>query len=157
MRGPLVVLAANTKEHAAVWFARRTELLHRGQGATGETLRERAYFQRYWQVAMSSARWSSASPPETFADHRVAGPRGSKVAGAVGVSIDAAKLAASVDQQFAFGGRDLLCTQPAGADRAAPCGRADFVFPSDVGSVTLSDAVKNHFIAARGVCSISTR
>ena len=154
MRGPLVVLAANTKEHAAVWFARPDgSYFTVDKGATGETLRERAYFPTLLAgrdvvgalvVSQSTGKRSLIIASPVLVE--------GKVAGAVGVSIDAAKLAASVDQAIRFPADVVFyALNQQGQTALHRAGELIFVFPSDVGSVTLSDAVKTMLSRPEGV------
>jgi hypothetical protein len=154
IRGPLVVLAANTKEHAAVWFARPDgSYFSTDKGATGETLRDRAYFPTLLAghdvvgalvISKSSGKRSLIIASPVLVD--------GKVAGAVGVSVDAAKLAASIDQAIRFP-TDVVfyALDQQGQTALHRAGDLIFVFPSDVGSKTLSDAVKTMLSRPEGL------
>ena len=154
MRGPLVILAANTKEHAAVWFARPDgSYFTVDKGATGETLRERAYFPTLLAgrdvvgalvVSQSTGKRSLIIASPVLVE--------GKVAGAVGVSIDAAKLAASVDQAIRFP-TDVVfyALDQQGQTALHRAGELIFVFPSDVGSPTLRDSVTTMLGQTEGV------
>ena len=154
MRGPLVVLAANTKEHAAVWFARPDgSYFTVDKGATGETLRDRTYFPTLLAgrdvvaalvVSKSTGKRSVIIASPVLVD--------GKVAGAVGVSIEAEKLAASVDEAIRFP-TDVVfyALNEQGQTAMHRAGELIFVFPSDVGSVSLSDAVKAMLSRPEGV------
>jgi methyl-accepting chemotaxis protein len=154
MRGPLVVLAANTKEHAAVWFAQPDGSYFTAEkGPTGETLHERSYFPTLLAgrdvvgalvISKSTGKRSLIIASPVLVD--------GKVAGAVGVSMDATKLAASVDQAIRFP-TDVVfyALDQQGQTALHRAGDLIFVFPSDVGSVTLGDAVKTMLSRPEGV------
>jgi len=81
----------------------RRQLLHRGQGPTGETLRDRAYFPTLLAgrdvvgalvISKSTGKRSLIIASPVLVD--------GKMTGAVGVSMDATKLAATVDQAIRF-------------------------------------------------------
>ena len=145
MRGPLAVLAANTKEHAAVWYARPDgDYFTADKGPTGETLRDRAYFPTLLAgrdvvgalvISKSTGKRSLIIASPVLVD--------GKMTGAVGVSMDATKLAATVDQAIRFP-KDVVfyALDQQGQTALHRAGELIFVFPSDVGSATLSDAVK---------------
>lgn len=154
MSGPLAVLAANVDEQAAVWFALPDgSYFTVDKGATGETLRERAYFPALMAgrdvvgalVVSKSTRQRAlivASP--VLVD--------GKVTGAVGVSMDAAKLAASLDQAIRFPADVVFyALDEQGQTALHRSGELIFMFPSDVGSSTLSDAVKTMLSRPEGV------
>jgi len=154
MSGPLAVLAANVKEHAAVWFAQPDgSYFTVDKGPTGDTLRERAYFPTLLAghdvvgalvVSKSTGKRSLIIASPVVVE--------GKVAGAVGVSIDAAKLAASVDQAIRFPADVVFyALNQQGQTALHRAGQLIFVFPSDVGSATLSDAVKTMLSRPEGV------
>ena len=154
MREPLAVLAASVKEQAAVWFALPDgSYFTVDKGATGETLRERAYFPALLAgrdvvgalvVSKSTGQRALIVASPVLVD--------GKVAGAVGVSMDAAKLAASLDQAVRFP-TDVIfyALDDQGQTALHRAGELIFVFPSDVGSSTLSDAVKTMLSRPEGV------
>jgi methyl-accepting chemotaxis protein len=154
MREPLAVLAANLTERAAVWYARPDgSYFTVEKGLTGETLRERAYFPGLMAghdvvgalvVSKSTGKRSLivASPV------LLAG----KVVGAVGVSLDAAKFAASLDQAICFPPDVVFyALDHQGRTALHRAGDLIFVFPSDVGSPTLGDAVRTMLSKPQGV------
>jgi methyl-accepting chemotaxis protein len=154
MREALTVLAANVKENAAVWFARPDgSYLSVAKGQTGETLRDRTYFPALLAgrdvvgalvVSKSTGKRSLIVASPVLVD--------GKVAGAVGVSIDAAKLAASLDEAIRFPADVVFYALDAQGQTALHrAGDLIFVFPSDVGSPTLSDAVKTMLSQPEGV------
>jgi hypothetical protein len=75
-----------------------------------------------------------------------------QVTGAVGVSLDAARLAASLEQAIRFP-PDIVfyALDHEGRTALHRAGELIFVFPSDVGSPTLSDAVKTMLSKPEGV------
>jgi len=154
MREPLAVLAASVKEQAAVWFALPDgSYFTVDKGATGETLRERAYFPALLAgrdvvgalvVSKSTGQRALIVASPVLVD--------GKVAGAVGVSMDAAKLAASLDQAVRFPTHVIFyALDDQGQTALHRAGELIFVFPSDVGSSTLSDAVKTMLSRPEGV------
>ena len=75
-----------------------------------------------------------------------------KVTGAVGVSVDAATLAASMDRAIRFPPDVVFYTlDDRGQTALHRAGELIFVFPSDVGSATLGDAVKTMLSQPEGV------
>ena len=154
IRDPLGVLATSLPEQAAVWYAKVDGgLFTVAKGATGETLRERAYFPSLLAgrdvvgalvISTSSGKRAVivASPVVTDG----------KVTGAVGVSLDAAMLAASVDRAIRFPPDVVFYTlDDRGQTALHRAGELIFAFPSDVGSATLSDAVKTMLSQPEGV------
>ena len=84
----------------------------------------------------------------------VASPVMSKgqAAGAVGVSIDAAKLSASIDEAIRFPPEVVFyILDGRGQTALHRAGNLIFAFPSDVGSPTLSDAVRTMLSQTEGV------
>jgi methyl-accepting chemotaxis protein len=154
MRGPLAVLADGVKENAAVWFARPDgSYFTVEKGPTGESLGDRAYFPDLLAgrdvvgalvISKSTGRRSLIVASPVFVD--------GKVTGAVGVSLDAARLAASLDAAIRLP-KDVVFYALDGQGRTAlhRAGDLIFVFPSDVGSPTLSDAVKTMLSKPEGV------
>jgi hypothetical protein len=123
------------------------------KGATGETLRERAYFPALLAgrdvvgalvVSQSTGKRSLIIASPVLVE--------GKVTGAVGVSMDAAKLAASVDQAIRFPADVVFyALNQQGQTALHRAGELIFVFPSDVGSATLNDAVKTMLSRPEGV------
>jgi methyl-accepting chemotaxis protein len=154
IRGPLGVLATSLPEAAAVWYAKPDgSLFTVAKGATGETLRERAYFPSLMAgrdvvgslvVSTSTARRAVIVASPVVAD--------GKVTGAVGVSLDAAMLAASVDGAIRFPADIVFYTlDDRGQTALHRTGQLIFAFPSDVGSATLKDAVQTMLSQPEGV------
>lgn len=154
IRGPLAVLASHASEQAAVWYARPDGSYSTVEkGLTGESLRERAYFPELLAgrevvgalvISKSTGRRSVIVASPVMVD--------GKVSGAVGVSLDAAKLAATLDQAIRFP-PDVVFYALDGEGRTAlhRAGELIFVFPSDVGSPTLGDAVKTMLARPEGI------
>jgi len=154
MRGSLAILAANVNEQAAVWFSQPDgSYFTVDKGSTGETLRERAYFP----ALMAGRDVVGALVVSKSTGKRsviVASPVlvGGKVTGAVGVSMDAAKLAASLDQAIRFPADVVFyALDEQGQTALHRAGELIFVFPSDVGSSTLGAAVKTMLSRPEGV------
>jgi methyl-accepting chemotaxis protein len=154
IRGPLAMLAANVTEHAAVWFAQPDgSYFTVDSGPAGETLHDRAYFTELLAgrdvvgalvVSKSTGKRSLIVASPVLTD--------GKVRGAVGVSIDAAKLAASLGQAIRFPADVVFyAIDEQGQTALHRAGDLIFVFPSDVGSATLSDAVKTMLSRPEGV------
>jgi methyl-accepting chemotaxis protein len=154
IRGPLAVLAAHASEQAAVWYALPDGSYSTVEkGPTGESLRERAYFPELLAgrevvgalvISKSTGRRSVIVATPVLLD--------GNVSGAIGVSLDAAKLAAWLDQAIRFP-PDVVFYALDGQGRTAlhRAGELIFVFPSDVGSPTLSDAVRTMLTRPEGV------
>ena len=154
MSGPLAVLASNVKEQAAVWFAQPDgSYFTVDKGTTGETLRERAYFPALLAgrdvvgalvVSKSTGKRSLIVASPVLVD--------GKMAGAVGVSLDAAQLAASLDRAIRLPADVVVyALDEQGQTALHRAGELIFVFPSDVGSSTLSDAVTTMLARPEGV------
>ncbi len=150
----LVVLASTVEGQTAVWFALPDgSYFTVDKGATGETLRERAYFPALLAgrdvvgalvVSKSTGQRALIVASPVLVD--------GKVVGAVGVSMDAAKLAASLDQAIRFPADVIFyALDEQGQTALHRAGELIFVFPSDVGSSTLSDAVKTMLSRREGV------
>jgi len=154
MSRPLAVLASSVEAQTAVWFALPDgSYFTVEKGATGETLRERAYFPALLAgrdvvgalvVSKSTGQRALIVASPVLVD--------GKVAGAVGVSMDAAKLAASLDAAIRFPADVVFyALDEQGQTALHRAGELIFVFPSDVGSSTLSDAVKTMLSRPEGV------
>jgi len=154
VREPLAALAASTPDSAAVWFVRpEGSYFTVEKGATGESLRERAYFADLLAgrdvvgalvISKSTGKRSLIVASPVVAD--------GKMAGAVGVSLDAASVAASLDGALGLP-KDIIFYALDGKGRTAihRAGDLIFAFPSDVGSPTLGDAVKTMLAQPEGV------
>jgi methyl-accepting chemotaxis protein len=154
MNGPLAVLASNVQEQAAVWFAQPDgSYFTVAKGATGETLRERAYFPTLLAgrdvvgalvISKSTGKRSLIVASPVLVDGRVTG--------AVGVSMDAVELAATLDRAIRLPADVVFyALDDQGRTALHRAGELIFVFPSDVGSSTLSDAVKTMLSRPEGV------
>jgi methyl-accepting chemotaxis protein len=154
MRRPLAILAANQQAHAAVWFARPDgSYFTVEKGLTGESLRDRAYFQRLLVggdvvgelvISKSTGRRSIivASPVMVHG----------RFVGAIGVSVDATRFAVAIDQAIRFPANVVFYALDAqGRTALHRAGDLIFAFPSDMGSPTLKDAVATMLSQPRGV------
>lgn len=154
MRGLLAVLADSDREAAAVWYARPDgSYFTVEKGPTGESLRDRAYFPallagRDVTGALVISKSTGKRSVIVASPVRVDG----KVTGAVGVSIDAVTLASWLDRSVRLPA-DTVFYALDDQGRTALHRASDliFVFPSDVGSPTLSDAVKTMLGQPEGV------
>jgi hypothetical protein len=154
IRAPLAVLEAHASEQAAVWYARPDGSYSTvDKGPIGESLRERAYFPDLLAgrevagalvISKSTGKRSVIVASPVLVD--------GKVSGAIGVSLDAVKLAASLDQSIRFP-PDVVFYALDGEGQTAlhRAGELIFAFPSDVGSPTLSDAVRTMLARPEGV------
>lgn len=144
MRGLLAVLAEGEKERAAVWYAKPDGMYFTVEkGATGESLRDRAYFPALLEgrdvvgalvISKSTGKRSVIVAAPVLVD--------GKVSGAVGVSVDATQLAASLDRAIRLPADTVFYALDAqGRTALHRAGELIFAFPSDVGSPTLRDAV----------------
>lgn len=154
IRGPLAALADSEKERAAVWYARPDgSYFTVEKGSVGESLRERAYFPTLLDgrdvvgalvISKSTGRRAVIVASPVLVD--------GKVSGAVGVSIDAEKFAAWLDRSIRFPPDTVFyALDSEGRTALHRAGELIFVFPSDVGSPTLSDAVKTMLGKPEGV------
>ena len=154
MRAPLGVLADSVKENAAVWFARPDgSYFTVEKGLTGESLLERAYFPDLLAgrdvigslvVSKSTGKRSLIVASPVLAD--------GKVSGVVGVSLDAAQLAASLEQGIRWPSDVVFyALDSQGRTALHRTGELIFAFPSDIGSPTLADAVKVMLSKPEGV------
>jgi hypothetical protein len=154
MRGPLAILAGDTREQAAVWFARPDgSFFTVEKGATGESLRERAYFPTLLAgrdvvgalvISKSTGKRSVIIASPVLVD--------GKMAGAVGVSLDAERLAASIDKAVRFPPDVVFyALDDQGQTALHRAGELIFAFPADRNSATLSDAVRTMLSQREGV------
>lgn len=154
VREPLVVMADGLADAAAVWFARPDgSYFTVEKGATGESLRDRAYFPTLLAgrdvigalvISKSTGKRSLVVASPVMVD--------GKFAGAVGVSIDAAKLAVGVERAIRFPAEVVFyALDGEGRTVLHRAGDLIFVFPSDVGSPTLADAVGTMLAKPEGV------
>lgn len=154
IREPLAALAASTPEQAAVWFARTDgSYFTVDKGLTGESLHERTYFPSLLagRDVIGALVISKSTGARSVI---VASPvlAGGKVVGAIGVSVDAVKLAASLQQSIGFPPRVIFyALDDQGRTALHRAGDLIFAFPSDMGSPTLGDAVKTMLTRPDGV------
>ena len=154
IRGPLGTLVTSLPEEAALWYANADgSLFTVAKGATGDSLRDRAYFPSLLAghdvvgalvISKSTGKRAVIVASPVVAD--------GKVTGAVGVSVDAAMLAASIDRAIRFPSDVVFYTlDDRGQTALHRAGELIFAFPSDVGSATLGDAVKTMLSQPEGV------
>jgi methyl-accepting chemotaxis protein len=154
IRGPLAILATHASEQAAVWYARPDGSYSTVEkGPTGESLRERSYFPELLAgrevvgalvISKSTGKRSVIVASPVLVD--------GKVSGAIGVSLDATKLSASLDQSIRFPPDVVFyALDREGRTALHRAGELIFVFPSDVGSPTLGDAVRTMLAQPEGV------
>jgi methyl-accepting chemotaxis protein len=154
IRGPLGTLVTSLPEEAAIWYAKSDgSLFTVEKGATGDNLRDRAYFPSLQAgrdvvgalvISKSTGKRAVIVASPVVADGRVTG--------AVGVSVDAAMLAASIDRAIRFPPDVVFYTlDDRGQTALHRAGELIFAFPSDVGSASLADAVKTMLSQPEGV------
>jgi methyl-accepting chemotaxis protein len=154
IRGPLGTLVTSLPEEAAIWYATSDgSLFTVEKGATSESLRDRAYFPVLLAgrdvvgalvISKSTGKRAVIVASPVVAD--------GKVTGAVGVSVDAAMLALSIDRAIRFPPDVVFYTlDDRGQTALHRAGELIFAFPSDVGSATLGDAVKTMLSQPEGV------
>jgi hypothetical protein len=154
MRGSLAIMSDSVPENAAVWFARPDgSYFTVDLGLTGESLRERDYFPDLLagQDVIGSLVISKSTGKRSLI---VASPVlvAGKVVGAVGVSLDAAKVAASFDRAIHLPPDVIFyAIDRHGQTALHRTGELIFAFPSDVGSPTLAEAVKTMLAQPDGV------
>jgi hypothetical protein len=123
------------------------------KGKIGESLRERDYFPALLAgrdvvgalvISKSTGKRSVIVASPVLVD--------GKVTGAVGVSLDAGRLAASIGQQIRFPDDIVFyALDERGQTALHRVGELIFAFPSDVGSPTLRDSVRTMLGQPEGI------
>jgi len=151
---PLAALASGVGEAAAVWFALPDGRYWTvGHGMADQSLRDRAYFPALLEGrevvgALVISKSTGARALIVASPVLVDG----KMTGAVGVSIDAAKLAAELDAAIRFPPSVVFYALDASGETALHrAGELIFAFPSEQGSPTLSHAVETMLSSEEGV------
>jgi hypothetical protein len=151
---PLVAMASGVGEAAAVWFALPDGRYWTvGHGLVDSSLKDRAYFPellggREVVGALVVSKSTGARALIVASPVMVDG----KMAGAIGVSIDAAKLAAELDAGIRFPADVVFYALDAQGETALHrAGELIFAFPSAQGSPTLSQAVTRMLSTEEGV------
>ena len=154
VEAPLAAMASGVGEAAAVWFALPDGRYWRvGHGLVDQSLRDRAYFAdllagREVVGALVVSKSTGARALIVASPVLVEG----KVAGAIGVSIDAAKLASELDAAIRFPPNVVFYALDASGETALHrASELIFAFPSEQGSPTLSHAVKTMLSTAEGI------
>jgi hypothetical protein len=151
---PLAVMASGIGDAAAVWFALPDGRYWTvGKGLIGQSLADRAYFRNLMagEEVVGALVVSKSTGARALI---VASPVlvDGKMAGAVGVSIDAAKLAAELDAAIRFPPKVVFYALDASGETALHrAGELIFAFPSAQGSPTLSHAVETMLSSEEGV------
>jgi methyl-accepting chemotaxis protein len=153
---PLVAMGSGVGEAAAVWFALPDGRYWTvGHGLADGSLRDRAYFPdlmdgREVVGALVVSKSTGARALIVASPVMVDG----KMAGAIGVSVDAAKLAAELDAAIRFPAEVVFYALDATGETALHrAGELIFAFPSAQGSPTLSEAVTRMLSSDEGVVS----
>jgi len=154
VQAPLAAMASGVGEAAAVWFALPDGRYWTvGHGLVDSTLKDRAYFPdlqggREVVGVLVVSKSTGARALIVASPVMVDG----KMAGAIGVSIDATKLAAELDAAIRFPADVVFYALDAEGETALHrAGELIFAFPSAQGSPTLSQAVKTMLSTAEGV------
>jgi methyl-accepting chemotaxis protein len=154
VQAPLAALASGVGEAAAVWFALPDGRYWTvGHGLADQSLRDRAYFPALAEGkevvgALVISKSTGARALIVASPVLVDG----KMAGAVGVSIDAAKLAAELDAAIRFPPNVVFYALDSSGETALHrAGELIFAFPSEQGSPTLSHAVETMLSSAEGI------
>jgi len=154
VQAPLAALASGVGEAAAVWFALPDGRYWTvGHGLAGQSLSDRAYFPtlaggKEVVGALVISKSTGARALIVASPVLVDG----KMAGAVGVSIDAAKLAAELDAAIRFPPHVVFYVLDASGETALHrAGELIFEFPSEQGSPTLSHAVETMLSSEEGI------
>lgn len=154
VQGPLAAMASGIGEAAAVWFALPDGRYWTvGHGLVDSSLKDRAYFPellggREVVGALVVSKSTGARALIVASPVMVDG----KMAGAIGVSLDAAKVAADLDAAIRFPPEVVFYALDAQGETALHrAGELIFAFPSAQGSPTLSQAVKTMLSTEEGV------
>jgi len=160
IKGPLTAYSKGEPDAAAVFFARPDgSYFSVEKGLTGESLRDRDYFpglmaghdvEGVLVVSKSTGKKSVIVATPIWANGRVIG--------AFGVSTSVEKLAAQVDRQLGLP-KDVVFYALDGQGRTALHRDSTlmFEFPSEMGSETLTDAVREMLSKPDGVVSYEFR
>lgn len=154
IKGPLSVLAASIEHDAAVWFARADgSYFTVEKDLMDQNLRERAYFPALLAgrdvvgalvISKSTGKRSVVVAAPVMQD--------GKMSGALGMSLDMETWSASLERRTAFPDNVVFYALDAdGQTVLHRVGNLIFEFPSEQGSPTLSDAVKQMLTEPRGV------
>lgn len=154
IKGPLSIYARGVPTVAAVWFARPNGSYYTlKKGLTGQNVKDRAYFSHLMSgedvegdlvVSRSTGRKSVV----------IAAPikKNGKIIGAFGVSISVEKLAAMIDARLELPADIVFYALDAeGRTALHRDSKLMFEFPSEMGSATLSGAVKEMLSKPEGV------
>ncbi len=151
---PLAAMKSSIGDAAAVWFALPDgRYWTAGHGLAGQSLRDRAYFPTLLEGgevvgALVVSKSTGARALIVASPVLVEG----RMAGAVGVSIDAAKLAAELDAAIRFPPNVVFYALDENGETALHrAGELIFAFPSEQGSPTLSHAVETMLGSEEGI------
>lgn len=142
---PLAVLAENTPDGAATWFAQRDgSYFTVGQGRTGQNLSDRTYFPALMAgEEVTGVLVISKSTNKRTAIVAVPVRVNGRTVGALGVSMSMEKVAASVQRKIDFPqGITFYALDDRGEIALHNDASLIFEFASQLGSPTLTDAVK---------------
>lgn len=154
IKGPLAVYARGTPTAAAVWFMRPDGSYYTlEKGLTDQNVKDRPYFPHLMSgqdvegdlvVSRSTGRKSVVIGAPVM--------KNGKVIGALGVSIAVEKLAAMIDARLKLPPDIVFYALDAqGRSALHRDSKLMFAFPSEMGSATLSDAVKEMLSKPEGV------
>jgi len=153
---PLAAMASGVGDAAAVWFALPDGRYWTvGHGLVDSSLKDRAYFTdlltgREVIGALVISKSTGAKALIVASPVMVDG----RMAGAIGVSIDATKLAAELDAAIRFPpGVVFYALDAEGETALHRAGELIFAFPSAQGSPTLSQAVEEMLSSEEGIVS----
>lgn len=151
---PLAAMKSSIGDAAAVWFALPDgRYWTAGHGLAEQSLRDRSYFPALLDGGevvgvLVVSKSTGARALIVASPVLVEG----KVAGAIGVSIDAAKLAAELDAAIRFPPNVVFYALDASGETALHrAGELIFAFPTEQGSPTLSHAVETMLASEEGV------
>ena len=154
IKRPLAILANNSPTKAAVWFARPDgSYFTVERGLVNETLRDRAYFPALIAGGeVNGALVVSKSTGEKSAIVAVPIRNGSRVIGALGVSVDLEKVAALVEAKTVFP-KDVVfyAVNSRGEIALSRQSARLFEFVPQLGSPTLTKAVAVMLAKPEGV------
>lgn len=154
VKAPLAAMASGVGEAAAVWFALPDGRYWTvGHGPADSSLKDRAYFRDLLagQEVVGALVVSKSTGARALI---VASPvlAEGKMVGAIGVSIDAAKLAAELQAGIRFPPNVVFYALDASGETALHrASELIFAFPSAQGSPTLSHAVETMLSSGEGI------
>jgi hypothetical protein len=154
MKGLLTEFSGSGIKAAAVWFARPDGSYYTAQmGLTGQNLKDRPYFARLMAGRIVAGDLViSKSTMKRTAIAAVPIRRGGRVIGALGASLSVEELSRALDRQMSLPkGMIFYALDSGGRTSLHRDLRLLFEYPSDVGSKSLSERVKEMLAKPEGI------